>query len=439
MSAADAITIAITATEQGVSRPGFATMLVAGYHTKWADRVRTYSNLAGLVADGFASDEAIYLAAAAYFGQNPRPKKFKVGRCVGEPTQIIHLTPTETTEGYVYSFELNGEEILHTVQAGEDTVAEVVDALVIAINASVPGVAGDLLATDGTTHVIVTGDPGLLFNYAKLPGTLLLADVTANPGTSIATDLAAIRLADADWYGLVLACNAEALIEAAAAWAETERVIFGWNTADTLVKDSGTTTDVGSDLQDDALKRSFGLWNNATLGFAAAAWMGKMFTTKPGEATWAYKTLATVDADDLTTTEDSALEDKNVNTYSPLWGRNVTWEGKAADGSFIDATVFVDWLTAEITARMIDAFANAKKIPYTDKGIAIIKGEVLAALKLGAKAGGIDPDSPMLVDAPLVADIDAADRAARRLPDVTFQVRGAGAIHGVDITGVITW
>jgi hypothetical protein len=438
MSANDAIIIAISATEQGVSRPGFATALVAGYHTKWADRVREYSGLAGLVADGFAVTDAIYLAAAAYFGQNPRPKKFKVGRCVGSPTQIIHLTPSETTAGYVYTFEINGEEIVYTVLGG-DTVALICDALVIAINASVPGLAGTLTATDGTTHVICTGDPGYLFNYGALPSTIALADVTTDPATGIATDLAAIRLADADWYGLTLACNCEAMIEAAAAWAETERVIFGYNSADTLAKAAGTTTDVFSDLQDDSLARSFGLFNGETLGFAAMAWCGKMFVDKPGASTWAFKTLATVAADVLTTSEDAALEDKNANTYSSLWGRNVTWEGRAADGSFIDVTVFIDWLTAEMTARMIDAFANAKKIPYTDKGIAIIKAEVLAALKLGAKAGGIDPDSPMGVDAPLVADIDPTDRAARRLPDVTFFARGAGAIHGVDISGVITF
>jgi hypothetical protein len=181
------------------------------------------------------------------------------------------------------------------------------------------------------------------------------------------------------------------------------------------------------------------MFNAETLGFAAAGWFGKMFVDKPGASTWAFKTLASIEADVLTTSEDTALEDKNANTYSSLWGRNVTWEGRAADGSFVDVTIFIDWLTAEITARMIDALANAKKIPYTDKGIAIIKSEVLSALKMGARAGGIDVDSPMTVDAPLVADIDTSDRAARRLPGVTFSARGAGAIHGVDITGVITF
>ena len=67
------------------------------------------------------------------------------------------------------------------------------------------------------------------------------------------------------------------------------------------------------------------------------------------------------------------------------------------------------------------------------------EGGVLAAL--GARHGltGVLAADPVpIVQAPLVADIDPADKAARILPDITFQATLAGAIHKLVITGVLS-
>ena len=47
--------VSITSATQTPSRVGFGTPLVLGYFTAWPDRVRTYSSLTAMVADGINS------------------------------------------------------------------------------------------------------------------------------------------------------------------------------------------------------------------------------------------------------------------------------------------------------------------------------------------------------------------------------------------------
>jgi len=70
-----------------VSQVGFGTALLmgdladvtAGYPPGWATRVKEYTDPSELVTDGFVTNEAIYMAAVAYFSQDLKPEKLKVG------------------------------------------------------------------------------------------------------------------------------------------------------------------------------------------------------------------------------------------------------------------------------------------------------------------------------------------------------------------------
>ena len=94
-------------------------------------------------------------------------------------------------------------------------------------------------------------------SYAKLKALMFIPlDETADPG--IVADLTAIRLADPDWYGLGLDSNSKAEVEAAAAWAEAEQIIFGSNTADTEVV-QGLAGNVQLVLQAAAYERTYSI------------------------------------------------------------------------------------------------------------------------------------------------------------------------------------
>ena len=85
---------------------------------------------------------------------------------------------------------------------------------------------------------------------------------------------------------------------------------------------------------------------------------------------------------------------------------------------------------------IFNALVTSKKIPYTDAGVGIVVGLIDAVLAYCYKKQLID--SGWSVDAPKVADISTIDRAARLLPDVTFQARMQGAIHEITIAGTVS-
>jgi hypothetical protein len=63
----------------------FSLGLIVGksLHIDTTTRVKVYSNLAGMTADGFISSDAEYLAAQLYFAQNPAPTQIAIGRWDG--------------------------------------------------------------------------------------------------------------------------------------------------------------------------------------------------------------------------------------------------------------------------------------------------------------------------------------------------------------------
>jgi hypothetical protein len=106
----------------------------------------------------------------------------------------------------------------------------------------------------------------------------------------------------------------------------------------------------------------------------------------PGSWTAAFKEIAGVPAGAYTGTQRTNLTGKNGNFYEPTAGTNIAWEGKSAQGQFIDITQFVDWLEARLAEAIFEKLVNAKKIPYTAKGIAVIEGAVRQVLKTGVAA-----------------------------------------------------
>jgi hypothetical protein len=149
MSFADDIaSVTITRANVTPSRAGFGTPMILAYHTLNADRVRSYSSLSAMSADGFRSHDPAYRAAAAAFSQTPRPRRVKVGRRALAPTQVIRLTPVAPSAGEVYSLRIDGLAVTFTAD-GTPTVAEVCTGLHAAIGAL--AVANAIVATGASS------------------------------------------------------------------------------------------------------------------------------------------------------------------------------------------------------------------------------------------------------------------------------------------------
>lgn len=450
MSLADFATVTITSATRTPTRAGFGTPLVLGYHTAWPDRIRTYQNLTDLTADGITSTgvgAATYWTAAAIFAQNPRVKQIKVGRRTNAWTQVMKLVVTTATAGTVYKFSIGpiggaATAFQYTVP-GASSVAATVTALKALVDAA--GLAITTSSVDTNTTLQCTANvAGQMFVYSGRNPELQIFDATAAPA-AITTDLDACRVADDDWFGIHLDSSSKAECLLVAPWAETQIKVFFASTSDTENGTVGVASTLLKQLKAAAYTNTSAWVDGAVCpSFLGAGIMGEEFPYDPGTDTGTYhgKTVAGVTVDAPSSTFEGEVAAQNGNTYTTVLGLNVTQNGKTPSGEFIDTVIGKHWLTARLKEAIFGVIAGNRRVPYTNGGIAMLRGTVLGVLKRAqgskAKPGFLDPEVDPIVTAPLVEEVDPLDRAARIFPDLSFSARMSGAIHKAALTGTIS-
>lgn len=428
------VSIVISRAESAISRASFSIPLIAAYHTHWADRIRRYTAstmLATMIQEGFTSSDAAYLAAAKILAQSPRPRTIKIGRLDTTWTQSVKITPVLGSTGDVFNGTVNGLPWTYT-QGGGDNLAAVVAGIAAAITA-LAGVSAT--STDTASTVTVLADSvGKLFNLRKGTGlgAFKFSDVTA--AGNIAAELSNLRAEDPNWYGLVIDRTGEASINAAADWAETDKVLFAATSADSGIYTSDTT-DVASDNA--ARKRTAVFAHKDYDSFFGAAMLGLMLPFDPGTATWAHKSPALVLDPKLTATEQANALAKKANILVTVAGlTDVQWGTTGTD--YIDNVQSEDWVRARMQEDVYAFLRSSPKIPYTDRSVARLVETIRAVIQEGQERGVIADSPAPIIEAPLVSEVSPTDRANRLLPDVSFSFRLAGAIHTVEITGLIS-
>jgi hypothetical protein len=257
-----------------------------------------------------------------------------------------------------------------------------------------------------------------------------MKDVTVD--TTTGAELAAINAADDDWYGLnVIDSSSKATALQVAAWNETIRRQCILQTADQDVLDNSATDDVMSTLQASAYARTGVIYHRAIGGneWLAVGWLAGQLTTTPGSATPAFKTVAGVKVDKLSSAGEASILKKNGSHYTLTGGFNITFEGKNASGFFQDNLRFIDWTYARMREAVIGKLANLAKIPFTDSGVDVLRMAIITVIGQGITNGGFASDPAPVVDAPKVADVDVANRINRIMPDIKWKANLAGAIH----------
>lgn len=262
--------------------------------------------------------------------------------------------------------------------------------------------------------------------FAQNPTVSLLKIGFTKPG-SLTTALKAICDIDSDFYGVLLPPDTDlSKISDIMALLESKRLILGLDVND---KNKEAIKALKSD-------RIFGIYNPGT-EYLAAAWMGKMLPEAPGSSSWAYRELRKVLSYNLSASATIDLEKNNINRYIDIKGIGVTLDGRTTAGDFIDVTHGIDWLHARLQERLFRLLLINKKIPYTLKGIDLIRCEIIAQLKEAVYQGVLAADPEPEVSTPSIEEIDAESRAKRILPKVRFCGRLAGAIHKIEIQGTV--
>lgn len=439
MSLSEHVSLTITQDTVGVARAGFGIPLILSMYAAFAERVRFYTALVD-VADDFAVTTPEYLAARAMFSQSPKPEMIAIGRAANKPTAVYTLNITAVRNSYTYSIDVVGEGVTTTtVEYTSDASAtdgEIVAGLVAALNL----VTGKNFTAAGATSpfTVTANAAGEWFSLEVNPADIKVARTDADPG--VATDLTAIALENDSWYALCApGWNSNAQILAIAAHIEAIRKIY---IADCSDSESVTLAVSGSDTLDDlktaAYARTAAMYHPSPADMAGAAWLGRVLPIDPGSDSWKYKTLAGVNPVTLTATHRVNLRAKKANTYQTIAGLNITWEGTTADGDFIDVQRGLDWIDDDMTKSVYEALAGSDKIPYTNAGVAQIEGAVRGSLSRAVSMGILADDPEYTVTVPLVSAVSNADKALRLLPDVKFSATLAGAVHKVEIDGVVS-
>ena len=430
------VTVNISLQTAAVKQAGFGVVLIADYHTRFAERIRYYSGTDGMLTDGFTVNDAAYKAASAAFSQTPQPKLVAIGRRALAPTQKVAITPI-AANSTLYSFEVTGPTgVVGTASFTSDataTVAEITAGLKIAFDALATG----LTSTDATTRLDITAaSAGLWFGCKSVDLSRLdIKQTHVDPG--IATDLAAIKLIDNTWYGVGLTTSSAAEVAAAAVWVEANKKQCLQDSQDSDIVGAGSG-DVATTVKTANQFRTSIEYHDDPRKFAAFGLFGSVYPNDPGSVTFKFRRVAGVPAVPLTDTQIVNLKAKNANSFCDFGGVTIHFEGKAASGEFCDVIRDRDWFESRMQTRVYTALLNAKKIPYTDPGIANIEGQIRAQMVEGVTSGFLAASPEWVVTAPLAKDVSAADKAARTLSGLSFQGTIAGAVHATTITGTIT-
>ena len=439
-----------------VSRVGFGTPAMLTFHTKFPELAREFGDLDEVQAPGgpFPTTSREVAIATAMFAQNPKPSKIAILRRATAPTRDVDLTPiTDAVAGkpfalFLYQITIDDfegqKETFDFTTDVTPTEAEIIAAFETAINAGTVNVT----ATDNVTFLTIEKSatpgggaaPGVPFGLEVDRTLFTQIDNTVDPG--ITADLAAARLVNDDWYGLVSDASGEDEITSLGTAVEALLKIYGAESADDNVLTSAVD-DIGTVLAAANLDRTFLITYRRPHISPSGAWQGKKLPSDPGSTTWKFDTLATIAVEDFLSSELTFLDSKNVNYYTLVAGLAITAEATMASGEFIDITRGIDALTARMKENVFRALKVNPKVPITKAGIQIVVNEVEGTIRAfqptPSRPGAlIALEPPPVVTFPDPSDININDRASRLLPLITFTATLAGAVHKTEIRGRVT-
>lgn len=351
MAAIDSfVEVFITKNTQQIDITSFSIPMILSAHGQFIERARVYNSLTG-VAEDFGTTSTTYIMAQRLFGQELVFPQIVIGRKDVDHT-AISVVPADAA---TYTVTINSVEYDYVSGTGE--TEEEILAGILALIDEVTGVVAGLNAA---------GDEILIYTDFTVVADGVNAVASAITATESYSDaLFAVQEENDDFYAVVIDSHEAAEVLAFAQTIEGLTKIFGTSTSDRQVLSAVSTTDIGSQLYDLNLERTFVVWSaTADTQYPEAAWLHQMLEV-PGSNTWALKELALVTVSRLSETEVNVLNSKNVNYFRRVKGAAIIMNGQMAGGEFIDATVFLDWWKARVQEAVFFRMINSRKIPLT--------------------------------------------------------------------------
>lgn len=243
------------------------------------------------------------------------------------------------------------------------------------------------------------------------------------------------------WYVALAAGIPEDDLETMAEWTEAREKMFGYAYAD-------PDNDPVSDIYYRTFGICYGEAENAADPYKHVAMAVRFLNYQAGSETWVNKSLASVSISSFTDAQMTVLEDASTSYYIKVGDTGLVQGGKVRAGEWIDVIRFRDWLKNDMQLRIINLLVKRPKIPYTDKGMGMVRNQMIASLNAGTRVGGIDEDKydeednlipGFTTHVPLAASLTDEQKKSRKLNDCGFTAMLAGAIHAVKVNGSLAY
>jgi hypothetical protein len=447
------VNVQISRESVNISRTGFGTMLILGGNAAFPERLRYYSDLPSVAEDmqgGVAAPE--YLAAQAAFSQNPSVTRIAVGHR-GSTVAVTENGGTFTA-GTIKAWVNIQKSGAPNVSVSWSTSKAVTMA---AFASAIQAIAGIDTASYAAPVLTIIPDSGtvvgLSIDISDITGTMLISSIVTTETEASDSALDSIEGYNNDWYGVVSISRIVADVKKVAAWIEAaDKKFFITSSSDPNIINQAVGADVTSIAavfkNAGYLKSSIIYSASADTQYPDAALFGRILPLDPGSYTAAFKSLAGITVDNLSSTQRENAFAKFVNVYEYVGGMNIVRKGTVSGNEYIDVMIFIDWLDARCTEAVFSVLVSNPKVPFTDFGIASIQNALTAPLKAGQNAGGISPTAyddqkkqigGFYIIVPRAQDVSSIDKAARTLNGVKFIAYLAGAIHFVSVNGFVTY
>jgi hypothetical protein len=245
-----------------------------------------------------------------------------------------------------------------------------------------------------------------------------------------------------DWYILLVTERDNTSLNSAGDWiAAREKLFFGCSSSVMALSGRNNT-------------REAYVIHDQPDTFPDAAWVGFCLPRAIGSITWKWKAPTGVVAADFTLTELNNIRKQEGygygQTFTERSGIVYSNEGITTGGQYIDVIMSRDYIRARLEESLFALQVRSDKISFDNTGFAQMESEIRAVLKTAGTNGIIaratteedllksdEGEYMYKVSVPSRSDVPINDRAERKLSGIEFSFTIAGAIHSVDVNGVI--
>jgi len=448
------VDVSISVQSSAVAEAGFNSLILVGdgdaggnsgvnFNALWANHeVKPFTSFEALAADpGIKPNSNIIKMAQVAFAQVPSVPTVYVSRIDrGTPAEqvstLTYLTiPFES--GQSISVDIDGVAIaaspIDFITDHDTTMAAIASAIAAEAGVATAVASGEVGFEDVITITGAAAGDSFLVTSEVLTGAVVDEAVTqeiTTPAVNFisATDITDI-LANSDaWFGYAhdFTNNADAET-AAGALAATKK--YGGFIYTSISAPPNLNTNF-SFLQFVTSADPLGQWTQV-------AWLSAMLGRTVGSYNPAHMSLELVDIVSLSSAQETTLRADNANQYSKTAGLDLTYDGKAANGGFIDTFINVLFLEARIQERVFGLLASSDKVPYDDGGISSVAASVSSVLQLAEDQGILLPIPKFQITIPSAASISPIDKSNRVLNGISFVAFAGSGVNTVQINGVL--